>query len=86
MTDKDQPISAEVVDGGTWVDGKFVAPEGWPEGAGWVVKNADGTIDQWGPASDLALVVTTSIGDPLPPASQLSASFIGKPGPEASDE
>jgi hypothetical protein len=76
------------VDQGHWEDGKFVSPEGWPEGAGWVVKNPDGSIAQWGPASDLALVVTTLIGDPepLPPASQLSASFTGSPVPEPGDE
>ena len=45
-----EPAGAEAVDGGRWEDGKFIAPDGWPEGAGWVVRNADGSIDQWGPA------------------------------------
>jgi hypothetical protein len=79
-----RPVQAEIVPEGHWrEDGTFEAPEGWPEGAGWVVKNADGSIDQWGPASDLMLVAQTDVGqDPLPPASQLGIELKGIPQPE----
>lgn len=58
-----QPVA-----GGGWRDdGTFQAPDGWPEGAGWVVRNADGTIDKWGPASDLKLVAGIGYGTPADP-------------------
>lgn len=64
----DEPMQAQAVEGGHWrEDGTFQAPEGWPEGAGWVVKNPDGTIDQWGPASDLRLVARVGDGTPADP-------------------
>lgn len=73
---------AEMVDGGHWEDGKFIAPQGWPEGAGWVVRNADGSIAQWGPATDLLLTASTVLGDgePLPPSEDLGIELKGLPG------
>lgn len=76
MADKD-PV--EAVEGGHWEGDKWIAPDGWPEGAGWVVRNADGSIAQWGPASDLRLVAQTDTGhgEPLPPAENLGAALKG---------
>lgn len=78
-TEPDGQGAAEVVDGGHWENGVWHSPEGWPEGAGWIVRNADGSIAQWGPASDLALVAMTDVGhgEPLPPAENLSAELKG---------
>ena len=88
MTQPSEPAKAEAVDGGHWrEDGTFQAPEGWPEGAGWVVRNADGSIAQWGPASDLQLLVSTSAGNgPLPPAADLDVAFVGKLQPQDEDQ
>lgn len=74
---------AEIVDGGHWEDGKFISPEGWPEGAGWIVRDIDGTIVNSGPASDFALVASTDLGNggPMPPAADLSAALKGLPEP-----
>lgn len=76
----DDDARVEAVPGGYWRDdGTFQAPEGWPEGAGWVVRNADGSIAQWGPATDLLLVAHTDSGHglPLPPAENLGAALKG---------
>ncbi len=82
MSEPPQIPAAEVVPRGHWEDGKFIAPEGWPEGAGWVVKDVDGTIIKWGPASDFHLVAMTDAGnEPMPPAEHLSAALKGIPGP-----
>lgn len=83
------PASAEIIPMGRWrEDGTFEAPEGWPEGAGWVVKNPDGSIDQWGPASDLMLVAQTDTGhgEPLPLASDLGIAMKGIPQEEDASE
>ena len=80
---------SEVVDGGHWrEDGTFEAPPGWPEGAGWVVRDPDGSIVDSGPASDLHLAVTTDTGDegPMPPASQLSVAWHTAPPDEGAAE
>jgi hypothetical protein len=85
MTEPAAEPKAEVVPTGYWrEDGTFQEPEGWPEGAGWVVKDADGTIVNSGPASDFVLVATTDLGDegPLPPAEHLGIALKGLPTPE----
>ena len=70
------------VDGGYYrEDGTFCAPEGWPEGAGWVVRNADGSIDQWGPASSLKLVAFAGDGTPAEPGDYRMVAK-GVPAPE----
>lgn len=82
-----EPAGAEAVDGGRWEDGKFIAPDGWPEGAGWVVRNADGSIDQWGPASDLQLQASTLAGNPpLPAVADMGVAFVGQPARDESSE
>ncbi len=86
MTEPQQPPQipeAQVVGGGYWENGVFHSPEGWPEGAGWIVRDADGTIVNSGPASDFALVASTDLGNsgPMPPASDLSAALKGLPEP-----
>jgi hypothetical protein len=78
---------AEIVPQGHWrPDGTFQSPEGWPDGAGWVVKNADGSIDQWGPASDFQLVAFTDAGQGLPPPEDLSIQLKGVPEPSTGEE
>lgn len=74
---------AELVAGGSgWVDGKFHAPEGWPEGAGWRVVNPEtGETVAWGPAEDFRLVAFTSSGEPLPPLKDTGIALKGVPIP-----
>lgn len=82
MTEQIPEPAAEIVPEGHWrADGTFQAPEGWPEGAGWIVRDPDGTIANWGPATDFALVATTDAGNagPLPPAEDLSIALKGIP-------
>ena len=83
MADEQPPEPvAEIIPQGHWrEDGTFQAPEGWPEGAGWIVRDPDGTIAKWGPATDFRLVATTDMGDqgPLPPAENLSVALKGIP-------
>ena len=91
MSEDKQPPQipgAEVIGGGHWENGVFHAPEGWPEGAGWIVRDTDGTIIKHGPASDFALVATTDLGNggPMPPASDLSAALKGLPEPARPEE
>ena len=92
MSEEKQPPQipdVEVIDGGRWENGKFIAPEGWPEGAGWVVLDGPGGKPvKWGPASDFALVATTDLGNggPMPPASDLSAALKGLPQPAEPEE
>jgi hypothetical protein len=73
----EQPVQA--IGGGYWrEDGTFQAPPGWPEGAGWVVKNPDGTIARWGPATDLKLIASVGDGSPADPG-EYSMSPKGLP-------
>jgi hypothetical protein len=79
----EQPV--EHVGGGYWrEDGTFQAPDGWPEGAGWVVRNADGSIDSWGPASDLKLVAGIGFGSPADPG-DYHVALKGVPQPAKGD-
>jgi hypothetical protein len=87
MADEGTPPRMEVIPTGEWLpDGTFRSPPGWPEGAGWIVKNADGSIASWGPPSDFSLVVSTDIGNrELPPAEQLGAELKIIPRPPEGD-
>lgn len=75
----------ELVAGGSgWVEGKFRAPPGWPEGAGWrVVDPETGETVQWGPAEDFRLVATTSLNpqEPLPAPEDTGIALKGLPIP-----
>lgn len=77
------PPQAELIKGGYWDgDGNFHSPEGWDEGVGWRVLNADGTVAQQGPATDLHMVLSTNAGQgPLPDA-DLGVAFVGTPAEE----
>lgn len=82
MSEPHQPV--QTVPQGHWrEDGTFQAPDGWPEGAGWVVKNADGSIAQWGPASDLKLVASIGDGSPSEPGEYgIALKGVPEPGEE----
>lgn len=77
-----------LVEGGYWrEDGTYQSPDGWPDGAGWRVLNADGSIDRSGPASDFQLLATTDTGDdgPMPPARDMGIAYHGAPPQEPQD-
>lgn len=83
----DEPQLTQIVEGGYWDgDGKFHSPEGWPEGAGWCILNADGSVADWGPATDLHMVLYTDAGNTkLPPAADLGVAWVGTPADEPTE-